>query len=114
MGLALALFVLLVTSSVPLCHTCHHHRPVLPGTGISPETTLPAYPSVDSEVEADRPCLACMFLNAINASQISLFILVFAVGRILGLRGRSREEGIIAHFVAFALQTRGPPYQSCV
>ncbi len=114
LGLALALFILLVTSSVPLCHTCHHHRLALPGTVVSPGATPSVYPSADSEVEADRPCLACLFLNAINASQISFFLLVITLGRILGLRGQAPGEGIIPRFAGFTLQTRGPPCQSSI
>ncbi|MHC1742487.1 MAG: hypothetical protein AB9873_05585 [Syntrophobacteraceae bacterium] len=114
LGFALALFILLLTSSINLCHTCHLHS--LDSTSPAKAWAAPSVADTPAipESETDWPCLACMFLNAINAAQISLFFFLFAVGRILCHRHQTPGERIIPAYIGTAFQTRAPPvFMAC-
>lgn len=114
MGLAMALCVLLLTSSINLCHTCHHRSHAGPGTSISPGNTPSTDIPLDSELEADRPCLACFFLNHVNTAQISLFLILLLIGQLLCLVHPFPGERFIPSHAGSALRTRASPaYLAC-
>ena len=107
-SLLLTLLILVLTSVVHLCHTCH------PGhwfhSGSAPHRYIAADTGpVARDEEADEPCLACLFLNSINTTEITLvfFLLSFLTGLhqvLLPL-----IKAFISSRLISSLRSRGPP-----
>ena len=109
LGLSLAVFLLLLTSFVNLCHTCHLrsllYRSPIAGRLLPAENGSEG----DAQAETDEPCLACMFLKAASTVQISPFFIVFLAATLVCYLYYLRA-GLFSPIQAFSsLQSRAPP-----
>lgn len=104
----MAAIVLLTTSLACLCHTCHQYSWLLDPapSGIYP---LNGATTVDTRGQTHGSCLACAFLSAINAGQISLYLLALSA-LLIGQRPVPRFAGLlVAGGLASSLRSRAPP-----
>jgi hypothetical protein len=109
MGLFMALSLLLLTSILGLRHTCHSKHPPHPGPPAVQILGDGSTSSENSESEADWPSMAGLFFNAINAAQISFFLLAFALSIIPCYGCVPSDEPVKSNWIAAALQSRAPP-----
>ncbi len=108
-SLLLAVFILILTSLVHICHTCHPH--IASGSTPAGSDTIQRDDALSAgkKVEAEGPCLACLFLNALNTSQISIYFVLSSIVVILHLLAPPQAEPFISGRIATPLQSRAPP-----
>lgn len=110
LGLLLSTFILLLTSVMPLCHTCHLHCAWHAGRAVSGVLHISRNHAGGEQADTDGPCLACMFLNAINATQVPpLFFLLSGLTKLFSLPF-PRAEVFRAEHVFSAFSPRAPPH----
>lgn len=109
LSILLAVFVLALTTAVHLCHTCHLRSNRL-CSGSAPHHYVRADVRPIPHIEqTEGPCLACMFLNGINATEITLFFCLpsFLVGLFHLLVPQT--EAFVSNYLISFLQSRAPP-----
>lgn len=108
-GFLMAVALLLMTSVLGLRHTCPSKQPSCPLLTTFEGESVTSSPSEPSESEADWPSMAARLFNAINAAQISLLLLAFALQLLPCHHGVPPEEPFRFNWIAAARQSRAPP-----
>lgn len=70
-ALGLAILLFLLSAVVHVTHTCAPYRPAPPDPPAQGITT-DGQPAAGHQESDDSPCLACLLLHALNATQIAL------------------------------------------
>jgi len=110
LSLFLALYILAAVFCVHLVHTCHSHYS--PFRDFSEATVSYSERSGHnfSETVTEGICLACLFLQALHATHISVFSLAFLGIADSGAIQPYQPDPFLSAFFFSSRQVRAPPF----